>query len=201
MIDFTSDCNGVAEIGVEATELVHALKMPKWLEKVERNAENCFFPTTEEQLKFVIDLAISNVEQQTGGPFGAAIFSKEDGKLIAVGVNCVVPSNQSWAHAEMVAFARAQNRLKTHSLKRCILVTSCEPCAMCFGATPWSGVEVLVYGAPGEFAREIGFDEGDKVADWPAALERRNIAVIGPLLLEEARKPFTIYGNLHGKIY
>lgn len=201
MIYLSPARDGVVEIGGGATELVHALQMPVWLEKIECDAKNRLFSTVEEQLKFVIDLAVSNVEQKTGGPFGAAIFGKEDGKLIAVGVNRVVPSNQSWAHAEMVAFARAQNCLKTHSLKKCILVTSCEPCAMCFGATPWSGVEALIYGAPGEYARQIGFDEGDKVSDWHAALERRNITVIGPLLLEEARKPFDTYDKLCGKIY
>ena len=41
------------------------------------------------------------------------------------------------------------------------LVASTEPCAQCFGATPWSGVRRLVCGARGsEDARAIGFERG-----------------------------------------
>jgi tRNA(Arg) A34 adenosine deaminase TadA len=42
------------------------------------------------------------------------------------------------------------------------LVTSTEPCAMCLGATPWSGVRGLVCGARDEDASAVGFDEGSK---------------------------------------
>ena len=60
----------------------------------------------------------------------------------------------------MTAFADAQNRLNRLALHGCMLVTSCEQCAMCSGATPWSGVEKMIYGATREMAEKVGFDEG-----------------------------------------
>lgn len=181
--------------------LVNAIPLPAWLAELETKlSDNHVIATMEEQARFTIRLALENVKHGTGGPFGAAIFHCETGKLIAVGVNCVVPSAQSWAHAEMTAFAHAQNKLGSHELKNCRLVTSCEPCAMCFGATPWSGVCELVYAAPGTMARAIGFDEGDKPDDWHGALEKRGIRVFGPMLEEEAVQPFNLYSQ-SGIIY
>lgn len=184
----------------EACNLVSAIQMPEWLREAEAAALGRVFASAEEQLRFTIELAAENVRRGTGGPFAAGIFRLADGALVAAGVNCVVPSAQSWAHAEMTAIAHAQNRLGTHHLAGCALVTSCEPCAMCYGATPWSGVQAMVYGAPGDFAREVGFDEGDKPADWEAALERRGIRTAGPMLLEEARVPFTLFAE-SGTLY
>lgn len=200
MIAFMSGCHNNSVSGDNTPSLTPAIDMPKWLYRVEQEHLDKAM-TDEEKLRFVISLALENVDRDTGGPFGAAIFEIDSGKLVAAGVNSVVPSNQSWAHAEMTAFARAQMLRRSFELKGCMLVTSCEPCAMCFGATPWSGVEMLLYGAPGDFAREIGFDEGDKVADWHQALEKRGIKVVGPMLMDEAKVPFTLYHQKVGKIY
>jgi tRNA(Arg) A34 adenosine deaminase TadA len=66
------------------------------------------------------------------------------------------------------------------------LVASTEPCAMCFGATPWCGVRWLVCGAREEDARGIGFDEGPKVSDWVASLEQLGISVARDVCRDEA---------------
>ncbi len=177
--------------------LAPAIVMPPWLQKIEQ--ENLGKAMDDkEKLLFAIMLASENVRQGHGGPFGAAVFELDTDRLVAVGVNSVVPAGQSWAHAEMIALTNAQNKLGNLCLKGCVLVASCEPCAMCFGATPWSGVEMLIYGAPGEMARELGFDEGDKVKDWHKSLEARNIKVIGPMLIPEVKEPFELY---HREIY
>ena len=197
MLAFICGCNTPS---APESIMTPAVKMPEWLYRVESEHLNKSM-TDEEKMRFVISLALENVDRGTGGPFGAAIFEIATGKLVAAGVNSVVPANQSWAHAEMTAFARAQMLRQSFALKGCMLVTSCEPCAMCFGATPWSGVEQMLYGAPGDFAREIGFDEGDKVSDWHSALEKRGIKVTGPMLPDEAKVPFTLYHQKTGKIY
>ena len=181
--------------------LVRAVEMPDWLSEIEAEHLGKVFGSDEAQLRFAIRLAEENVRRGTGGPFGAAIFDAEDGRLVAVGVNRVVPANQSWAHAEMTAFARAQNRRENYSLSGCVLASSCEPCAMCTGATPWSGVRKLIYGASGDAARAIGFDEGDKPSDWRGALERRGVRVVGPLLEKDADAPFRLYRATTGTIY
>lgn len=194
-------CASIPEPPVHSAPLTPAIAMPPWLEEMEQQNRNRVFATDEEKMRFAIELASQNVLHGTGGPFGAAIFEVKTGRLVAVGVNRVVPAGQSWAHAEMTAFARAQHLRNSFNLKGCLLATSCEPCAMCYGATPWSGVEAMLYGATREDAEAIGFDEGDKGSDWVDALRKRNIDVRGPLLREEAKRPFTLYRGKAGTIY
>ncbi len=156
-------------------------------------------------MRLAISLARENVERQTGGPFGAAVFD-EKGRLVAPGVNVVLTSNCSILHAEMVAIALAQKKLGRYDIgdegrSHYTLVASTEPCAMCFGAIPWSGVTRLVCGARDEDARRIGFDEGPKLPDWNEALEKRGIRVIRDLLRDEAVAVLDLYVDLGGPIY
>lgn len=98
-------------------------------------------------MALAVELSKRNVTKNTGGPFGSAIFDGEN-RLVGVGVNRVVPLQNSALHGEMVAIMMAQRNLKTFTLPRtCQLFTSCDPCAMCLGATLWSGVGRLVCAA------------------------------------------------------
>lgn len=164
------------------------------------------FASTEARMAFVIRLASRNVDAGSGGPFGAAVFEQGSGKLVAVGVNVVVSSHCSHAHAEMVALAIAQQLRGTHDLGNPALpshelVTSCEPCAMCLGAIPWSGVKYVVCGARDEDARNIGFDEGSKPADWRQALESRGIHVRTDVQRDAAIAVLDRYAKANGMIY
>ncbi len=186
---------------MKAEFLSPAIAMPEWLSETEQTNFDVPMPGNEEKLRFTIKLAVENVCHGTGGPFGAAVFDMRTDRLIAAGINSVVPAQQFWAHAEMTALSRAQHRLQVADLKGCMLVASCEPCAMCFGAIPWSGVACLIYGAAKEFAEKIGFDEGDKIPHWQEALRKRKIQVNGPLLETESREPFLLYRQKNGFIY
>lgn len=181
-----------------------ALRLPEWLRQF-WIAQERPFDTVEAKMRFVIELAKQNIDRQTGGPFGAAIFDAHSGRLIAPGVNIVVPSNCSIAHAEMVAIALAQQTVGSYDLGTnntlCELVTSTEPCAMCLGAIPWSGVRRVLCGARGEDACAIGFDEGAKPADWVGALRSRGIEVIRDLCRAEAQTVLQHYRTTGGHIY
>ncbi len=177
-------------------KLTPEILAPEWLARFESRIGECF--STEDQVRFAIGLALENVEQGTGGPFGAAIFHLETGELAGFGVNLVTKTNQSFAHAEMLAIANAQLRTGKRELTEYALVSSCEPCAMCFGGTLWSGVMRLVYGASGAMPKRLGFSEGDKVEDWQGSLRKYGIEVIGPMLEEMAEEPFKRY---RGEIY
>lgn len=181
------------------------LSLPDWIEPVLAGA-GPLFPTTENRMQFVIQLARHNVDQRTGGPFAAAVFERDTGKLISPGVNLVTTSNCSIAHAEMIALALAQQKLGTYDLADgssppCQLVSSCEPCAMCLGAIPWSGVAELVCAARDEDARAIGFDEGHKPPDWPTYLKSRHITITRDLLRPQAVEVLQHYQNTNGQIY
>lgn len=151
----------------------------------------------------VIELARTNVSRQTGGPFAAAIFDTATGEVIAPGVNLVVSSHAAVAHAEMLAIAVAGRVLESFDLgvRATELFTSTEPCAMCLGAIPWSGVRRLVCGARDEDARQIGFDEGDKPTDWIGRLRTRGIDVIQDVSRTEATAVLEEYARAGGTIY
>lgn len=185
-------------------EFDFAIELPSWVaDFLARRPE--VFATDQERMRLAIALARENVERQTGGPFGAAVFD-EKGHLAAPGVNLVVTSNCSILHAEMVAIALAQKKLGRYDIgdegrNPHTLVASTEPCAMCFGAVPWSGLTRLVCGARDEDARKIGFDEGPKLSDWQEALQERGIRVTRDVLREEARAVLQLYAGLGGPIY
>lgn len=181
------------------------LAPPTWMETV-LPAPETEFRSVEERMRLVIRLARENVRRGTGGPFGAAVFDLSTFRLIAPGVNRVLALNCSILHAEMTAIALAQRRIGDFDLGRvgpagAELVASTEPCAMCFGAVPWSGVRRLVCGARDEDARAIGFDEGPKLADWARALEVRGISVFRDVLRDEAAAALREYAEMGGVIY
>ncbi|MDE0838068.1 MAG: nucleoside deaminase [Kiritimatiellae bacterium] len=158
------------------------------------------------RMQVAIALARYNVDNGTGGPFGAAIFEQNSGRLAAAGMNLVVGKHCSLAHAEMVAIMMAQSALKTHDLGRAAgapyqLVSSTEPCAMCLGAIPWSGVQSLVCGANDADARAVGFDEGEKPSDWQGGYQRRGIAVECGVCGEDAARVLRDYAASGGEIY
>ena len=181
------------------------LRLPGWVEEL-ISGGNQLYPTAGDRMRLAVELARLNVQSGTGGPFGAAIFERESGRLLAPGVNLVVGSGCSVFHAEIVAIMVAQKVVGTfdlggEGLPPYELVTSTEPCAMCLGATPWSGVRGLVCGARDEDARAVGFDEGAKMSEWARSLEGRGISVELDVLREEAAAVLWEYAELGGEIY
>lgn len=126
------------------------LSLPGWIETALPDAKRVY-PDIAARMDVVIELSRRNVDARTGGPFGAAIFEMHSGRLVAPGVNRVIPGNCSVAHAETLAIMTAQAILGTYDLGAdglppMELVSSTEPCAMCLGAVVWSGVRRLVCG-------------------------------------------------------
>lgn len=162
--------------------------------------------TVEDRMAMVIALGHEQVRRATGGPFAAAVFERDSGALVAVGVNLAVPSHNCALHAEVVALMMAGARVHSHDLgaegmAAHELVSSCEPCAMCLGATAWSGVARLVTGATKADAESIGYDEGPVFPESWAYLERRGIQVLRGVRREEARTLFDEYRAAGGVIY
>ena len=178
------------------------MQLPVWLAKF-IDGWNDPLETIEQRMHLAVTLAAENVEHHTGGPFGAIVVEDETNRLLSVGVNLVTSAELSLAHAEMVAVSLAQSAIGSWNLGStggAQLVTSCEPCAMCFGAVPWSGVTSIIWGAGKGDAEEAGFDEGDKPADWVESLERRGIRTRGGVLHEEARSVLMHYAQRDGAV-
>ncbi len=158
------------------------LTMPDWA-VTELAKLPAYMPDVEEQMATVIRFSRLNFEHDTGGPFAAGVFELESGRLVSIGVNRVVPTHCSSAHAEVMALSLAQQALGTFDLGAADrpahqLVVNWRPCAMCYGALLWSGVRSLVIAGSGIELEEItGFDEGPIHPQWRDEAARRGISV------------------------
>ena len=184
------------------------LTLPVWVhDAVDRER---IHPSDEDKVALAIALSRHNIDAHTGGPFGAAIFGA-DHRVIAVGVNRVLPLSCSLAHAETMACMLAQQRLQRARMNENLagehdgaitLATSSQPCCQCYGAMFWAGIDRLLIGARSEDVMALTqFDEGPLPADWPGELERRGIAVVRDLQREAACAVLRDYGLLGGPAY
>ncbi|KAF1698539.1 tRNA-specific adenosine deaminase [Pseudoxanthomonas jiangsuensis] len=179
------------------------LTLPAWIH--EAFDQGATFASDEDKVALAIELSRRNVEARSGGPFGAVVFGP-DHRVIATGVNRVLPHSTSLAHAENMAYMLAQQRLQTPRLNDVLspvtLATSSQPCCQCYGATVWAGIDRLLIGARAEDVMELTeFDEGPLPADWIGELEKRGIAVARDLMRTEARAVLRAYGEGGGERY
>lgn len=179
--------------------------LPEWIGQALPAPEH-HFASDEEKMMLAIALSRRNVEEGTGGPFGAVIYEANTGLLVAPGVNLVPTLGWAGAHAEMVAIAMAERVLGQLDLgdnpeRVYELFSSTEPCAMCMGAITWSGLRRLVSGATDHDARSIGFDEGVKAGDWVAQFRLRGIDVRQTLCQSQAVAVLHTYKAQGGLIY
>jgi len=81
-------------------------------------------------------------------PIGAVITCKNS--IIARSFNYTERLTDVTAHAEMQAFTSAANHLNGKYLNECVLYVTIEPCVMCAGASYWTRIGKIVYGAKDE---------------------------------------------------
>jgi tRNA(Arg) A34 adenosine deaminase TadA len=175
------------------------LPVPEWINIWAEGVQQ-IFPEVNQRMALAIDLARTNLTNG-GGPFGAAVFNKQTGELIAPGVNWVIPGKSSLLHAEVMALALAEQSLGSYELAShgaFELVASVEPCCQCLGALVWSGVSSVVCGAHSEDAEAIGFDEGPHPLNWEQELIQRGINVTRGVMRQEAIEVLQSYS---GEIY
>jgi tRNA(Arg) A34 adenosine deaminase TadA len=180
-------------------------RLPEWL-TARFDALPAVLPTLEERMDLVNDLADRNWRAGDGGPFAAIVVDAATGALVSVGVNVVLSSGLSSAHAEVTALSLAQRGLGRWDLgaegAELQLVVNWRPCVMCYGATMWSGVRSLVVAGDGpELEALSGFDEGPVVADWAEQFEARGIRVTIGVRTAEAVEVFRAYGDSDALVY
>jgi len=81
-------------------------------------------------------------------PIGAVIVCEN--RIIARAHNYTERLNDATAHAEMQAFTAATNHLGGKYLSECTLYVTLEPCVMCAGASYWTQISKIIYGATDE---------------------------------------------------
>lgn len=145
---------------------------------------------TESDKKFMrraIALAEIGMSSNEGGPFGAVVV--KDGVIIAEGNNGVTSTNDSTAHAEVVAIRRACEKLNSFQLDGCIIYTSCEPCPMCLGAIYWARPKMVFYACDKVDAAKIDFDDQFIYDEIDKPIGERNIPFVR-ILKNEGIKVF-----------
>jgi len=175
------------------------VEIPAW---VDETVESFGAPLVSDEARMALTVRLSHENVlRGGGPFGGTVFAED--RLLAAGVNLVLGSGFSIAHAEIVALMRAQATLGEASLSPppLTLFASTEPCCQCFGALVWAGVRRLVCGANTADAEAVGFDEGPKPAAWTRVLEQRGITVTEGVLRGDAQAVLADYAARGGRIY
>jgi len=173
------------------------LSLPAWIhEEVDQDR---LYPDAHSRIELAIALSRLNVSHGSGGPFGAGVFNGA-GRLLGVGVNRVLPTQCSAAHAEVMALATSQQRVQRHRLnesgERITLACSAQPCSMCYGALFWAGIDELLIAARCDDVQTLaGFDEGPLPADWTGELEKRGITVQQDMMRERACEVLRDYGE------
>lgn len=180
------------------------VSLPEWTRALLDAQPDCH--SDAERMALAIRLAHENVARGSGGPFGAAVFARGAPRPIAVGVNSVERLGNAMLHAEVVALMLAQARLGSYTLgaagmPACELFTTCAPCAMCLGASHWSGVRRIVFAAGREDAMALGFDEGPVFPASYRYLEAHGIAFEHGLGAAEARAVMQLYRDRQGLVY
>jgi len=182
-----------------------AASLPDWLID-ELPAVPRRLPSVEERMRLVNDLADRNWRAGNGGPFAAIVVDEASGELVSVGVNVVLSSGLTAAHAEVTALSLAQRALGRWDLGAdgadLSLIVNWRPCVQCYGATMWSGVRSLVVAGEGALLEELtGFDEGPVVEDWAQQFEDRGIRVTIGVGHDDAVAVYRAYGASDSVVY
>lgn len=176
--------------------------LPRWVSGLSLSHS---FPTDASRMRLAIELSRRNTLHRSGGPFGAALFDLDTGRLLGIGMNRVVPLNDPGAHAEMVALRVAGGFLNSFSLReaglRAALYSSAQPCGMCQTGVLWGGVRHLFFGALRADVERIGFDEGVRTVGWTKQLRRRGVEVQAGFLRREAVSVLRLYERRGGEVY
>jgi tRNA(Arg) A34 adenosine deaminase TadA len=117
-------------------------------------------------------------------PFGALLVL--GGEVVASAQNTVFTDRDPTAHAETNLVAVAIRDLSPEQIRRSVLYTSCEPCAMCVGKMYWAGIRSVVYALG---AQELATLAGGSFLIPCRELFARAadpVTVIGPMLVDEA---------------
>ena len=140
-------------------------------------------------LRQAIDIAARS-RREGNHPFGALLVGP-DGEVLMEQTNIFGAEGDSTGHAERVLMTRAAITYTPDFLRGCTMYASAEPCAMCAGATYWTGVGRVVHGLSEHALKEmIGPHPENLTMDLPCrtvfAAGQRAVEVVGPLLEAES---------------
>jgi tRNA(Arg) A34 adenosine deaminase TadA len=139
-------------------------------------------------------IALSAASRNQGRHPFAALVADEHGNVVARAGNNSMPPGDPTQHAELLAVAAAAQVLSPEQMGKATLFTSAEPCCMCAGAVYWTNVGRVVYALSEHKLLELtGAHPENPTFSLPCrevfARGQRPVAVVGPLLEDEAAVP------------
>lgn len=147
-----------------------------------------------------IERARKTMNEDKGGPFGAAVIDAE-GNILSVASNTVLSDHDASAHAEINAIRAASKKIGSHDLTGCTIYTTAHPCPMCLGATIWANIKNIIYGCRPEDADSIGFRDDFIYEFIRNDLSDTNILKLDEKYREECLKLFKEYDAMDKEIY
>lgn len=150
--------------------------------------------------KMASEYAIEGVNDNIGGPFGAAIIQLVDNKykIITIERNSVIKQKDPTCHAEVNAIRKACKILENNDLSDCILVTTSKSCPMCLSAACWANIKTIYYGVDYSSATISNFRD-EKIYNY---IKGENPEIINEIQVKDdvCEKPFEVWNNKEDKI-
>lgn len=154
----------------------------------------------KEIIKAAIEQAHETMNQNLGGPFGAAVIDK-DGTILSIASNSVLGDHDPTAHAEINAIRGACKVKGTHDLTGCVIYATGYPCPMCLSAIIWANIKTVYYGCRPSDAEEIGFRDDFIYRFIENKRQDKDILAIEEKGREECLVLFKEYNELAKEIY
>lgn len=151
-------------------------------------------------MQLAIKKARETMNQDLGGPFGAAIID-ESGAVVSVASNGVLGDKDPTAHAEMKAIRMAAAKKDSYDLGGCILYTTAQPCPMCLGAIIWANIKEVYYGCRKEDADKIGFRDDFIYQFIDGGMKDESVLKIEETQREACLEIFKEYQKMGKKLY
>jgi tRNA(Arg) A34 adenosine deaminase TadA len=137
----------------------------------------------ERFLKQAVALAVENVRERHGRPFGAVLV--KDGAVVATGVNDVLATGDPTAHAELQAIRAACGLTGDVRLDGCVMVASGHPCPMCLTAMYLTGIRSVYCAFSNETGEPYGLSSANIYAELAKPADERSVQIVcAPVPLE-----------------
>jgi len=151
-------------------------------------------------MKKALEHAKNTMNENIGGPFGAAIID-QDGSIVAISSNSVLRDHDPSAHAEINAIRLAGINKGTHDLSGCTLITTTYPCPMCLSAAIWANIKQVFYGCDPSDAERIGFRDDFIYKFIQGNQKDKKIIALNQMCREESLPLFEEYKKKEKTIY
>ena len=153
-----------------------------------------------EILRLAMEQARKTMNENIGGPFGAAVIAA-NGEILAVTSNSVLRDNDPTAHAEVNAIRAACKNAGSYDLSGCVLYTTAYPCPMCLSAIIWANIKKVYFGCRPEDAEHIGFRDDFMYRFIEDKCKDKSVLDMAELDRDDCLKLFEEYSKKNKTIY